>query len=155
MKTLLALLLSLASAAALALENGERLAPWTLLDQFDQPYTLDDQVRILLVARDMDAAKLVNAVLGAQPKGYLEVRHGVFLADVSRMPKVIANLFALPAMRDYPYRVLLDRDARITPRYPAVASAVLWLEVREGRVSAQKSFTDAAELGEALSAAGS
>ena len=155
MKTLVALLLCLASAAALALENGERLAPWTLLDQFDQPYTLDDQVRILLVARDMEAAKLVNGALSAQPKGYLEARHGVFLADVSRMPKIIASLFALPAMRDYPYRVLLDRDARIAPRYPAEASTVLWLELREGHVSAQKSFTSAAALEEALGAAGS
>lgn len=35
------LLLCLLSTAALALEPGEHLAPWTLLDQFDVPYTLN------------------------------------------------------------------------------------------------------------------
>jgi len=34
-----------------ALETGERLAPWTLLDQYEQPFTLDDSTTTLLVAR--------------------------------------------------------------------------------------------------------
>jgi len=77
---------------------GERLAPWTLLDQFDQAYTLDNQARILLVARSMDAAKQVDAALQGQPAGYLEARHAVFVADIQRMPRLIAKLFAVPAM---------------------------------------------------------
>ena len=43
-----------------ALAQGEvtRLAPWTLLDQFDRPYTLEPDLRVLLVARGMDASGL-------------------------------------------------------------------------------------------------
>ena len=37
MKAVTLLWLCLLSTAALALEPGERLAPWTLLDQFDAP----------------------------------------------------------------------------------------------------------------------
>ena len=37
MKAAALLLLCLLSTAALALEPGERLAPWTLLDQHDAP----------------------------------------------------------------------------------------------------------------------
>ena len=118
MKAAALLLLCLLSTAALALEPGERLAPWTLLDQHDVPYTLNDRTRILLVARDMAGAKLVNAALQGKPKGYLEERQAVFLADISHMPGVIASLFALPKMRDYNYRIHLDaRGSR---------SAVLW-----------------------------
>ena len=40
MKAAALLLLCLLSTAALALESGERLAPWTLLDQHDVPSTL-------------------------------------------------------------------------------------------------------------------
>ena len=62
MKYAVTLLLSLLPLLANALEPGEKLAPWTLLDQHDQAYSLDAGTHILLVARDMDGAKLVNAV---------------------------------------------------------------------------------------------
>ena len=77
MKFFVVLLLSLLPLWAQAVEIGERVAPWTLLDQFDQAYTLDDQAQILLVARSMDAAKQVDAALQGQPKGYLEARHAL------------------------------------------------------------------------------
>ena len=150
MKAAALLLLCLLSTAVLALEPGERLAPWTLLDQHDVPYTLNDETRILLVARDMDGAKLVNAALEGKPKGYLDERQAVFLADISRMPSVIASLFALPKMRDYNYRVLLDHDARIAPRYPAGEGEVLWLQLEDGRLVEQKVFRDAKALDQAL-----
>lgn len=150
MKIITFLLLGLLSTAALALEPGERLAPWTLLDQHDAPYTLNDQARVLLVARDMDGAKLVNAALEGQPKGYLEQRQAVFLADISRMPGVIASLFALPKMRDYSYRILLDRDARIAPRYPAGEGEVLWLQLDGLQIVSQQVFTRADDLRNAL-----
>ena len=150
MKAAALLLLCLLSTAVLALEPGERLASWTLLDQHDAPYTLNDETRILLVARDMDGAKRVNAALEGKPKGYLDERHAVFLADISRMPSVIATLFALPKMRDYNYRILLDRDARIAPRYQAGEGQVLWLQLDGLQIVAQQVFTRADDLRQAL-----
>jgi hypothetical protein len=144
------LLLSLLPVWAQAVEVGERVAPWTLLDQFDQAYTLDDQAQILLVARGMDAAKLVDAALQGQPKGYLEARHGVFVADIQRMPRLVAKLFAVPAMQSYNYRVMLDRDARIAPRYPAPVDKVLWLQLDNGKLTARHEYGSATELREAL-----
>ena len=152
MKFFAVLLLVLSAACAQAVEVGERLAPWTLLDQFDQPYSLNDELQVLLVARSMAGAKLLAAALDQQPKGYLEARKAVFLADISRMPSVIAAAFAVPAMRDYNYRVMLDRDARITPRYPVENDAVLWLQLQQGRVQAQQTFTRASALRDALEA---
>ena len=152
MKFLAVLLLVLSAACAQAVEVGERLAPWTLLDQFDQPYSLNDELQVLLVARSMAGAKLLAAALDQQPKGYLESRKAGFLADISRMPSVIAAAFAVPAMRDYNYRVMLDRDARIAPRYPVENDAVLWLQLQQGRVQAQQTFTQASALRDALEA---
>ena len=144
------LLLSLLPFWVQALEVGERLAPWTLLDQFDQAFTLDNQTQTLLVARSMDAAKLVAAALQDQPKGYLEARHAVFVADIQRMPRLIAKMFAVPAMRDYPYRVMLDRDGRVAPRYPGPVDKVLWLQLKDGQLVAQHEYATAAQLREAL-----
>lgn len=144
------LLLSVLCLGAQATEVGERLAPWTLLDQFDQPYSLDQQTSTLLVARGMDAAKLVKAALEDRPKGYLEARHTVFVADIQRMPTLIAKMFAVPAMRDYSYRVLLDREGRVAPRYPGAENKVLWLQLNQGQLVAQREYATAAELREAL-----
>lgn len=152
MKFFAVLLLVLSATCAQAVEVGERLASWTLLDQFDQPYSLNDELQVLLVARSMAGAKLLAAALDQQPKGYLEARKAVFLADISRMPSVIATAFAVPAMRDYNYRVMLDRDARIVQRYPVENDAVLWLQLQQGRVQAQQTFTQASALHDALAA---
>ncbi|WP_106805188.1 FAD/FMN-containing dehydrogenase [Pseudomonas sp. S5D5] len=150
MKFFLLLLLALLPLCAQAVEVGERLAPWTLLDQFDQAYTLNDQAQILLVARSMDAAKQVDAALQGQPKGYLEARHAVFVADIQRMPRLIAKLFAVPAMQAYNYRVMLDRDARIAPRYPGAVDKVLWLQLDKGQLIEQREYSSATELRQAL-----
>jgi hypothetical protein len=149
-KFFLLLLLGLLPLCAQAVEVGERLAPWTLLDQFDQAYTLNDQAQILLVARSMDAAKQVDAALQGQPKGYLEARHAVFVADIQRMPRLIAKLFAVPAMQAYNYRVMLDREARITPRYPGAVDKVLWLQLDKGQLIEQREYASATDLRQAL-----
>lgn len=142
--------LALLVTGAQALETGERLAPWTLSDQFEQAYTLDDDLRILLVARSMDAAKLLDAALEGQAKGYLEARQALFVADISRMPGLIGKLFAIPAMRDYSYRVLLDREAQVVPQYAAPEQGVLWLQLERGVLRERRVFTDAAALRAAL-----
>lgn len=153
MKKTWVLLFGLFSTVVMAIEPGERLAPWRLLDQFEQPYSLDERLQVLL-ARDMQGAKLMEVALQGKPKGYLAQRHVLFLADISRMPGPIASLFAVPAMRDYSYRVLLDRQVRVAPRYPAAAATVLWLDRRAGRFLAQRSFTDASALAVALAQVG-
>ncbi|MFJ5235413.1 FAD/FMN-containing dehydrogenase [Pseudomonas neuropathica] len=144
------LLFAVFPLCAHALETGERLAPWTLLDQYEQPFTLDNSTTTLLVARDMDGAKLIKEALKDQPKGYLEARHAVFVADIQRMPALIAKMFAVPAMRDYHYRVMLDREGRVASRYPGAEGKVLWLQLKDGRLLSQREYANAGDLREAL-----
>ncbi|MCP8633291.1 FAD/FMN-containing dehydrogenase [Pseudomonas mosselii] len=150
MKYAAAFLLSLLPLLAHAVQTGETLAPWTLLDQYDQPYSLGSDTRILLVARDMDGAKLMKAALAEQPKGYLEARNAVFVADIQRMPALISKLFAIPAMRDYSYRVLLDREGQVASRYAGEEGKVLWLSLDKGVLVGQKTYTAADDLKAAL-----
>ena len=150
MKIVLALLLSAATLLAQAANVGDTLTPWTLNDQFDQPYTLNQNTRILLVARDMKAAQMVKAAIEDQPKGYLEARHAVFLADVHGMPSLIAKLFAIPSMKGYKYRVVLDRDGKIADQYPGDKKQILMLQLDNGKLVSQQAFTTATALREAL-----
>lgn len=137
---------------AAAQGEATRLAPWTLLDQFDRPYTLEPSLRVLLVARGMDASKLLGEALAELGGDYLEHHSVVFLADISAMPAPIASLFAVPAMRDYGYRVVLDRSGRVAGRYPGAKAELLWLDLDSGELRGQRHFTDAGELREALQA---
>lgn len=143
--------LLLLSGMAAAVEVGQSLPQWSLLDQFDKPASSAELPRVLLAARSMDGAKLVETAMSGRAAGWLEQRHVVFVADVSRMPKLIASLFALPAMRDYSYRVVLDRDAVLVPQLRAPEKAVLWLAVDDqGRVLARREYADATALRQAL-----
>lgn len=141
-------LLMVLASAAVAQESPA--IGWTLLDQFDKPYTAGADLNVLLVAHDMAGSKLVKAALTDHPQGYLEARHAAFVADISRMPAAISKLFAIPAMRDYPYRVLLDREPRVASRFPGQADAVTWLQLDQGKVVSTHQFDSVQALRQAL-----
>lgn len=144
----MALLLSLMPLLGQAGEGAP--VGWTLLDQYDKPYTQGSDLRILLLARDMAGGKLVKAALEGLPKDYLEQRHAVFVADISKMPAVISKMFAVPAMRDYNYRVLLDRQSRVVSHYQVPEDGVLWITLLQGRAVSNQSYTAAPQLRDAL-----
>ena len=98
---------------ALAQGEATRLAPWTLLDQFDRPYTLEPDLRVLLVARGMDASGLLDEALAELGGDYLERHSVVFLADISGMPSLVTKMFALPAMRALPFPIGLARESAV------------------------------------------
>lgn len=149
-KTWIWLGLALLAGSAQAVEPGERLSRWTLSDQFEESHALDEQVRVLLVARSMEGGKLVEQALAGLDRDYLPARHALFVADISRMPRLIGSLFAIPAMRDYNYRVLLDREASVVPQYRAPEAGVLWLDLQAGVVRERREFADATALRQAL-----
>lgn len=135
--------------SALADNATQVVRKWTLLDQNDKAYTLDDQAQVLLVARSMSAARLVNAAIEDAPAGYLEARHIIYVADIEMMPSVI-KLVAVPAMRSAKYRILLDRDGRVASGYNGDRDSVQWLALKAGAVVQEKRFTDGAALKQAI-----
>lgn len=150
MKRLLGGLLFLMLSTVAVAQDAVTATGWTLLDQFDKPYTAGSDLRVLLIACDMTGSKLVKAALEGQPAGYLESRHAVFVADISRMPGPISSMFAVPAMREYNYRVLLDREARVANRFDAKPDAVTWLQLQHDKVVATQRFDSADALRQAL-----
>ena len=57
----------------------------------------------------------------AQNLSDLEARHAGFFADVHGMPSLIGKLFAIPSMKGYNDRVVLDRDGTSADQYPGMA----------------------------------
>ncbi len=108
-----------AVAAAQTLGVGAPLPALTLVDQHDVALTIGPETRVILFTRDMDAGDLVKEALAEDGAARLAEADALVVADIERMPGVITTLFALPAMRKRPYRMLLDRDGKATAMLPS------------------------------------
>lgn len=152
MKLWTLLLLSLLPFAAQAIEIGDPLPPWTLFDQFDEPYAMDPpNTQTILVASSMSAGKIMEKALKDKPKGFLEARKTVFIANIEPMPAYVTKFFAVPKMRKvYSYRVALDREAQIAPGYGGDPAAVQWLQLKDGKLIERREFNGPDALREAL-----
>lgn len=130
-------------------DPSQPVVKWTLLDQNDKAYTLNDSAQVLLIARSMSTAKLLDAAMDGQPQGYLEARHVVYVADIEKMPSLV-KVVAVPAMRSAKYRILLDQDGRVASRYGGDRDTVQWLVLNNGAVVSEQRFADAEKLKQAL-----
>jgi len=86
---------------------------FTLPDQFDKSHTLTDNTKTLILSFAKATGHTIKAFLNAQPKDYLPSRDAMFVADISPMPTIIRNTFALPDLKKSPFSVLLIYDKKI------------------------------------------
>lgn len=132
--------------AAEPLAVGTRLPSLTLSDQHDVAATVGVDTKLVIFVRDMDAANVVEDVLTPNGDAQLAAVGAVFISDISRMPRVITNLFALPAMRRRPYRMLLDRDGDLTAVIPSQKGKVTVLRLDQLMIGAIEYFDSADSL---------
>ncbi len=86
---------------------------FTLPDQFDKPHSLTNNTKKLILVFAKSTGHTVKAFLNQQDKDYLIKRNTQFVADISPMPTVIRNTFALPDLRKSNYSVFLIYDENI------------------------------------------
>ncbi len=116
---------------------GARLAPATLLDQNEVPHRIDESIRIILFAREMEGGAVIRALLDAEGPKYLTKHRALYVADISDMPTLIAKLVAIPKMqRERAYPTLLDRDGTTTARFPAQEGRVTVMALDKLRLTA-------------------
>lgn len=132
----LALAASVAGAAQ-GWQPGERLpAPLQLRDQHERPLPVPRDTRLIFLAAEMEASKLMGKALEGLPPSALQSRRAVYIADISNMPEPISTIVAVPRLQQLPYPVAVVRHAGETARLPRQAGAVTVLQVVDGRVAA-------------------
>lgn len=94
-------------------------------DQNHQPFAHQEDMKVLMFVEGMEAKELVRESLETIDTRCMKDGELVYLANISRMPSIISQLVAVPAMRDYPYPVWLDWGGE----------ASLGLPVREDQVT--------------------
>ncbi len=110
------------------------MPPLALEDQHGRAGGVGDGVRVVVVSRDMEAGDVVKKALAGRDQAFLDANGAVYVANISGMPALITRLFALPRMRERPYRMLLDRDGNATKDIPAVAGRPTVLRLEAGRI---------------------
>lgn len=90
---------------------------FTLPDQFDKAHTLDDATKTLVFTFAKDTSHKVRDFLKSQPADFLSSQHAYYVADISPMPTVIRNAFAMPDLKKSEYPVLLMYTDEIAKKF--------------------------------------
>jgi hypothetical protein len=118
----------------------------TLTDQHDVEASIGPETRIIVFARDMEAADIVEEALAENGAAMLSAAGAVFVSDIHRMPGLITRLFALPAMRKRAYRMLLDREGTATASLPSQEEKVTVLRLEDLKIKSVDYIDSAAAL---------
>lgn len=137
-------------ASALPVGVGDSLKPLTLSDQHDRPVRIDGRTRFVIFTVDKAVSGWVNDVLLAQSAGTLERLNAVYVSDISGMPSVITQMFALPKLRKLPFSMALAREATVVADLPHQANTVTVLKINDSKVLSVQYATDAGQLKRAL-----
>ena len=124
------------------LNTGSTIS-FTLPDQFDTPHSLTADTQKLILVFAKSTGHTVKAFLKQQDKNYLPQRHTLFVADISPMPTVIRNTFALPDFRKSAYSVLLIYDENIAKQLKneKEADKIALVNLENGMVKSVKYVT--------------
>lgn len=126
------------------------IAPVSLENQHGKVQAINQQSKLVIFTHDMDGKDIVNEALNSQDKGFLEQYAAVCVADVERMPAIIARLFAYPAMRDYSYNIMLDKTGKNTADWPRKEEAVTLMYLNKGKMTKHQFYSDAKKLLQAI-----
>ncbi|MCH9739809.1 MAG: hypothetical protein K0U38_03070 [Epsilonproteobacteria bacterium] len=120
----------------------------TLPDQFDNAHALTNDTQKLILVFAKATGHTVKEFLQTQDKNYLTTRNTLFVADISPMPTVIRNTFALPDLKKSDYAVLLIYDKMIaqTLKDETQADKIAIVTMKQGVVEAVKYISTAEEL---------
>ena len=138
---------------------AEEAARWTKGDRFDAVHyedqhgsihVLDSNVRNVIFLADMDAKDSLHEVLNDRGQEYLDQHHAVIIADIHRMPYLVSVMFALPAMRDYPYRLYLIREKGPGLRFPQKPGHMTLIRLKDRVIESIDLFQSGKGLLEAL-----
>jgi len=121
---------------------------FSLPDQFDKKHTLKDSTKTLILSFSKETGHTVKNFLVNQTDDYLTSRDAYFIADISPMPTVIRNTFALPDLKKSSFSVLLIYDKAIASQIKnkSKAQKIAILTLNAGVITQVKYIQKAQEL---------
>lgn len=109
---------------------GSTVEPIVLEDPFGVKHNLITMPELFILAFEKETSAVVNECLSKQENTYLSSHKAKYIADISQMPTFVADAFALPKMRKYPYPMLLIRDEEVGLKFPAQEQKITLIRLR-------------------------
>ncbi|MFT3929587.1 MAG: hypothetical protein QM709_04725 [Spongiibacteraceae bacterium] len=126
---------SIAGADTKPLTVGDASPSLSVKDQFDKPIAIDAQTQLLLFSNSMDASKLVTEAMTATTPICQKSDAIRYFADIAKMPGLIAKTFAVPKMRERPFRIGLIWESETAAAIPRQEKQVTLIAIENGSVA--------------------
>jgi hypothetical protein len=101
------------------LKKGAKI-DFTLPDQFDKAHSLEDSTRTIVFTFAKATSHVFRDFLKEQGDDFLANKNAFYIADISPMPVVIRNAFAMPDLKQSNYPVLLMYKDDIASKFRVV-----------------------------------
>lgn len=125
---------------------------YILPDQFDKAHKLSTTTEKLVFAFTKDTGHIIKVFMMEKPEGYLMKRNAVIVADISAMPVVIQNTFALPDLRksNYPMMLIYDKEMAKQLKEGQEATKVIVMTLENKKITKVEHADSEAALGKLL-----
>lgn len=126
--------------------TAETLKSFQLEDQFGVKTTVNETTEWIIFTDDKDASDKVNKALDELKITDISSLKGVFVAEISKMPSIITSMFALPKMREYKFKLLLDKEGVITKSWPREKAKASILKLKNLEIIEKEFVTTPEEI---------
>jgi hypothetical protein len=133
-------------SVVLSTAHAEDLKPQLFTDQWDKQQVLDGDTRLIIYSNHKAGSGWVKEALEDLSSTDLDSRHWLYVANISKMPKMISKMFAIPKMRDYSFAVALVRDDEAVKSWPAETDKVMVYQLDNLSIQAIDYFDSAESL---------
>ena len=125
---------------------------YILPDQFDKTHKLSTTTKKLLFAFTKDTGHIIKVFMMEKPEGFLQKKDAVIVADISAMPVVIQNTFALPDLKKSNYSMMLIYDKEMAKKLKEgqEATKVIVMTLENKKVTKVELAASEEELGKLL-----
>lgn len=141
MKKLLSLII-LFGLSTVSVAQERTLQAAEFKDQWDKSNPLTVSTRWMIFSAHRKGGEMVKDTLLNLKLTNLADQKGLYVADISGMPRLISKFIALPKMRDYPFRVALATSAEVFEHWPQKENRVSVIRLNNLAVTEVEYFSD-------------
>ena len=117
-----------------------------LPDQFDKVHSLSSDTKTIIVAFRKKYGHIVREYLKKHDPKLLEKNNAFFIADISKVPVVIRNMFILKDLKKSKFPVLLIYDKKISDSLNESKDGIMVLHLENKKIKSTEYFHEEKEL---------
>lgn len=136
----------LLTSFSFAIAQAESLTKAELKNQFEEVTKIDESVEWIIFTADKKVSENVRKVFEELKATDLAKSKGMYVAEISKMPAMISKMFAIPAMRDYPFKVVLDQEGLVTKGWPQKEGHATFIELKNLEITKTQFVSTEAEI---------